>query len=151
MEEVDAIRGRKVDLCGLCRDDVLRPGYPAAALQVEVACERQGLSKMSSLPSAVPTVKPHQPAHQGKTPGGVGEEGALEGLSTDGAPLFDQMLNRCTFIQTSLLSSCFRNTLYTHVPHISLKDGNLDERKIIVSWECEHDRTAPRGSWVGGG
>jgi hypothetical protein len=37
------------------------------------------------------------------------------------------------------------------VPHVSLKDGNLDERKIIVSWECEHDRTTPRGSWVGGG
>ena len=34
---------------------------------------------------------------------------------------------------------------WRHVPHVSLKDGNLDDRKIIVSWECKHDRTTPRG------
>ena len=58
MEEVNALRGREVDMRGLRPEALLRPVYVAAALQVVVACKRKGLLKMPLLSYGVLTVKP---------------------------------------------------------------------------------------------
>ena len=83
MEEVNALRGREVDMRGLRPEALLRPVYVAVALQVVVACKRKGLSKMPFLSPGVPTVESCKPAYKGKTSGGVGEEGAPDRLETE--------------------------------------------------------------------